>query len=711
MIALADIWQILGSGENYILLALGLGFVIFFHELGHFLAAKYCGVPVEQFAVGFGPAIFAWRRGIGFRAGSTARDLEKRLDAHLEDQKLRTREPISFTSQQLARALSDLGIGETEYRLNWMPLGGYVKMIGQDDLHPDAQSSDPRAYNNKPIRQRMLIVSAGVVMNILLAAIGFMIVFLMGFKSPPAEVGSVLIDSPAANATTADGKRVPLASGDRILSYNAKTPHDFAELALNVVLSPEGQSIPIVVRHVDGATQTLYVTPQRPQGEDQGLLSIGVLPAPELRGVDPSEKIDDDLSDHRLFPSDMQDIKPGESIIAINGVPVDSSPQANDYWMLDRALSQSDGNDVAITIKAVDGSTRQVQVSPHFQTLFGTDDLSFAGMVPRLRVASVLPNTPAYGQVLPGDVIEAIVQQPTHILLKDPSHTALTEAVNGAGQQDQSVILTLCNSWGGNSHDTSPIIPNYPLPDNRRGLGIGLAYDERNTVVADVQPDSPAQKAGITPGSRLTQINGQPVSTWFQVRSLLAQAAPGQPLTIDAATPDGKKSFELTLDRDQIDAMKFLTLTSDLSAVLRERTEMRKTANPFVAAAWGVSETRDFVLQFYVTLRRMFTGSVSYKQAMGPVGIVRFGAASAARGTDWLVWFLAMISANLAVVNFLPIPVVDGGLFVLLIVEAIKGKPLSANTQKIIQFVGLALILSVFLLVTYQDITRPFGHG
>jgi len=91
---------------------------------------------------------------------------------------------------------------------------------------------------------------------------------------------------------------------------------------------------------------------------------------------------------------------------------------------------------------------------------------------------------------------------------------------------------------------------------------------------------------------------------------------------------------------------------------------------------------------------------------MGPVGIFNAGRAFAYKGNDWLIWFLAMISANLAVVNFLPIPIVDGGLFTFLVVEKIQGKPLSAKTQSIAQVVGLAIILSVFLLVTYQDIAR-----
>jgi len=67
-----------------------------------------------------------------------------------------------------------------------------------------------------------------------------------------------------------------------------------------------------------------------------------------------------------------------------------------------------------------------------------------------------------------------------------------------------------------------------------------------------------------------------------------------------------------------------------------------------------------------------------------------------------------MISANLAVVNFLPIPIVDGGLFTFLVIEKLQGRPLSPRTQSIAQVVGLALIVSVFLFVTYQDIMRMF---
>src|SRR4051812_40246842 len=158
------------------LLVFGFGFVIFWHELGHFLAAKWVGIRVEQFAVGFGQALVSWRKGMGFQLGTSGRRYEKLQKAVSEGD----------ASIDLAK------YGETEYRLNWIPLGGYVKMLGQDDLNPAAQSDDPRSYNKKSIGARMVVVSAGVIMNVILAALGFMIVFMIGFSVPPAQVGGIV---------------------------------------------------------------------------------------------------------------------------------------------------------------------------------------------------------------------------------------------------------------------------------------------------------------------------------------------------------------------------------------------------------------------------------------------------------------------------------------------------------------------------------------
>ncbi|HEY7087073.1 MAG TPA: site-2 protease family protein, partial [Tepidisphaeraceae bacterium] len=148
------------------LLIFGFGFVIFWHELGHFLAAKWAGVRVEQFAVGFGQALISWRKGLGFRYGSSRKEYERKLRSWVNANEGSSQvDSLMSDERKLDYASQTLGLGETEYRLNWIPLGGYVKMLGQDDMDPTQRSDSPNSYTSKSIGKRMVIVSAGVVMN------------------------------------------------------------------------------------------------------------------------------------------------------------------------------------------------------------------------------------------------------------------------------------------------------------------------------------------------------------------------------------------------------------------------------------------------------------------------------------------------------------------------------------------------------------------
>jgi regulator of sigma E protease len=241
-----------------------------------------------------------------------------------------------------------------------------------------------------------------------------------------------------------------------------------------------------------------------------------------------------------------------------------------------------------------------------------------------------------------------------------------------------------------------------------RGLNIGLDYDLAHPILAGTIPGTPAAEAEIPGGATILSLDGQKVESFHDVFRLLAAAKPG-PVRIEYSTPSSEtKSKELILSPEQHAAIAANRYMLPLTVSLAEMKETRQTDSLLKAAGWGVTETRDFILQFYVTLRRMAGGDVDPSNLMGPVGIFHAGSQFAYRGTDWLLWFLAMISANLAVVNFLPIPIVDGGLFTFLIMEKIKGRPVSARTQSIAQVVGLVLLLGVFLFVTYNDITRLF---
>lgn len=704
----------LHNALDYAQLALGLGIVIFVHELGHFLAAKYCDVKVEQFAIGFGPAIVAWRKGIGFRWGTTTPDYNRIILEHYEAKEkndLQFKEKIEPTLDYSAAAAAQLGLGETEYRFNWIPLGGYVKMLGQDDLRPGATAEDPRAYNKKSVGARMVIVSAGVVMNIIFAAIGFMILFMIGYPVPPAIVGNVIASSPAARAVTADGTMVGLQPGDEIVSYNRKPMMgDFSRIPLNVALTYEGTRIAIVVKHPDGQEQTLYATPEREGGDGKGLLQLGVSQPFELTGPEiyPEDETDDALMDKMALP-DMQELNPGDVITQIGGQAVKSSPPAA-IAQLYGALEGSDGKPVALTIEAPGGKIRHSTVTPYFAPPFTESDLDILGMAPRATVLGLIDTSPALGKLRPGDVILAVDAGSDH--LSNPTIQQLRTTISRAGDNDVKVSLTVLDPEESKPRAIEDLQP-YRLPQSggRMGLGIApLGTDERHLVVAETLKSGPTD-GKIPSGATLTAVDGKPISNWFELRRLVADAKAGQKMAISFDPPDadGKPAVAtIELKQSDIDAAKAITLTEYLP--LHTMMSERHTHNPLLALSWGVDETRDLILQFYLTLQRMVTGDVAFSNVMGPVGMAHEGAQVASRGYTWLLWFLCLISANLAVVNFLPIPIVDGGLFTLLILEKIQGKPLSAEAQRIVQMVGLVLILGVFLLVTYQDIARWAGY-
>ncbi|MFM8698535.1 MAG: site-2 protease family protein, partial [Phycisphaerales bacterium] len=133
--------------------------------------------------------------------------------------------------------------------------------------------------------------------------------------------------------------------------------------------------------------------------------------------------------------------------------------------------------------------------------------------------------------------------------------------------------------------------------------------------------------------------------------------------------------------------------------------------SPLRAVAMGFEQTWKMVTLTYLTIDRLLRGTVGVEQLHGPVGIVHLGTRVADRGITYLVFFLAMISVNLAVLNFLPLPIVDGGLFLYLVYEKLTGKAPSVAFQNAATTVGLVLLGSVFLLTFYNDVARLVGGG
>ena len=161
------------------LISLGvLSFLIFFHELGHFLVARFFKVKVEVFSIGFGTTIL------------------KKV------------------------------VGDTEYRLSLIPLGGYVKMKGQDDFNPTSSSNDSDSYNSKSPLQRIGILLGGPVFNFILAFFLFIIISFVGFQTLSPTIGKLQTDMPAIESG--------LQENDLVLSINGADIRSWKELSKEI---------------------------------------------------------------------------------------------------------------------------------------------------------------------------------------------------------------------------------------------------------------------------------------------------------------------------------------------------------------------------------------------------------------------------------------------------------------------------------------------
>lgn len=213
-----------------LLFLLILGVIVFFHELGHFAVAKFYGVKVEEFALGFPPKIFGIKK------------------------------------------------GETEYKLNLIPLGGYCKIVGEDGENKD----DPRSFSSKSISQRFQIISAGVVMNFFMAFVIFSMIFMAGaqmnidnkdlsnaksIKNEKVIISNVLEETPA--------KTAGLLSGDVILKVDEIEIKKISDLQ-NYTIENSGKNIILTVLRNDEIT-SLEIIPRKEYPQNEGAMGISLI--------------------------------------------------------------------------------------------------------------------------------------------------------------------------------------------------------------------------------------------------------------------------------------------------------------------------------------------------------------------------------------------------------------------------------------------------
>ncbi len=414
-----------------------LGFLIFIHELGHFIAARNVGIRVETFSLGFGPRL------IGFKKG------------------------------------------DTDYRISLIPLGGYVKMAGENPDEPHTGADDE--LNAKSIPQRFYVIVAGALMNALAAIVITAFLGYIGIKVPAyttqaPEVGWIKPDSTAAES----GFQV----GDLIVSINGSKVDTWEETLQKLFLNPEKPSTVLITR---------------------------------------------------------------------------------------------------------DGRPREIQFTP------GTSDFG----------------------------------------------------------------------------------------------GLGFKQD---VIVQKISKDSPAEVNDIQPGDQILAINGQKVSSTNEV-IFLVQQYKGEPLELKIKRDSQLVNKTLAPEFSEDDNRYLIGINFDIPMTIKKYGALEAVKMSFVTNYELSAAMIDLVGQ-------LVTGQASLKNLGGPVMIGVLAGEAAKEGIRDLLWLTSFISLNLAIINLLPIPLLDGGMILFLIIEAIRRRPLSEKVQLVIQNIFFVLLITFALVVIYNDILR-----
>ena len=677
--------------------AIGLGMVIFVHELGHFLVAKLCGVKCEKFYLGFdiyGLKLFRFRW------------------------------------------------GETEYGIGILPLGGYVKMLGQDDNPARAaqereraklqnqdssdeptgsgtsgeEALDPRSYMAQSVPERMAIISAGVIMNVIFAFLMAAVAYRLGVRDIECAVGAAFPGEAAW--------RAGMRPGDEIVQIGDSPPDQqlrFQDIMYAVAFGDIEEGVRFKIKR-EGVPEPFWLTvqPDPYQAKNRLRPTIGVVPALTTQLSPEQPAIPNSPADR---PGKF---KGGDKIVDVEGTPVKRYRHVE--VQLIRQAEKRLGFDVERK-QDVEGKPEEEQPTERINDIaVEPDPLKTLGLVMKLgSITAVQRGSPAaIAEIRPGDEIVAVDGNPPG----DPM--TLPERLRRRGGETISIKLARTPASGKRDTIEKKVTlrqADWDDPPNAPGLpvsvpALGIAYDVLNTI-ADIEPDSPAAKATQTKSGRERLRAGdifveaefvppsdedrkvdeefrgelKPVAlsaekrNWPFVIEALQSFQPGTKLKL--TTSDGR-IYELT----PVASKEWFNHERGFMPMVDTFTSQAQTWGE--AASLGARETKESLLQVYFFLRKIGT-QISPFGLGGPVTIAKVAGGAAYEGPSKLLIFLTMLSANLAVLNFLPIPLLDGGHMVFLILEAILRRPVSEKVVVAFHYAGFLFIIGLMLFVLGLD--------
>jgi regulator of sigma E protease len=230
----------------------------------------------------------------------------------------------------------------------------------------------------------------------------------------------------------------------------------------------------------------------------------------------------------------------------------------------------------------------------------------------------------------------------------------------------------------------------------------------RPAVIGQVLPGRPAERAGVEPGDTIVAIDGRAIGQWYDVLEVLQQNQ-GEPIGLEVGRATGRRTFDVTPEVETVEGLDRKPRQVGrvgISVMLDFRSEPLGLG---AALAEGWNTTVSSSTQIVRTVRGLFSGRISRREVGGPILIGQLAGQSARMGLDPFVAFMALISINLAILNLLPIPVLDGGQFLFLLAEAVIRRPLPLKLRERLTAVGMVLIVLLMGLAFSNDIRRLFG--
>ena len=244
---------------------------------------------------------------------------------------------------------------------------------------------------------------------------------------------------------------------------------------------------------------------------------------------------------------------------------------------------------------------------------------------------------------------------------------------------------------------------------NERLNASGALLPTLPPIAGRMLPDRPAEKAGLRTGDTVLAVEDQPISQWYDMTGLIENRI-DKPTRFLIGRPGGRIELSITPYGHLEPLPNGAERSVGRIGVYPQPYEIRYEPLSFgqaLAEGWGATVgSLTFIGR---TVRGMFTGRVSTREVGGPIAIAQAAGESVRLGLDRFLSFMALISVNLAVVNLLPIPVLDGGQFVFLLGEAVLRKPLPLRLRQRLTAVGLFMILLLTVLAFSNDIRRLFG--